>query len=218
MYAESQSQMREKYDYFGVHSARNILCNVSSAKINKEESSALDIKNTYIFTISFNQHLFELTTPSFSNGQGYTYPYVHAHSQSSDWTDALISAENYKHRYTCMTFMYRHASDTCIQKFAKELSFPTQSLTHTHTQAGCQAFRRRRREWVQRVSSTIISYTVLPHRAVCVCVCFYSDRIWVCASYQTCFNRLYVIICLSQEFICWHKCVTLQYIFFLLSV
>lgn len=84
MYVESQSQTREKYDYFGVHSARSILCNVSSAKINKEESSALYIKNTYIFTISFNPHLFELTTPSFSNGQGYTYLYMRAHSQSPD--------------------------------------------------------------------------------------------------------------------------------------
>ncbi len=44
--------MREKYDYFGVHAAKKkqlpILCNVSPAKINKEENGAFNIKNTYI--------------------------------------------------------------------------------------------------------------------------------------------------------------------------
>jgi len=88
----TKSPVREKYDYFGVHSARNILCNVSSAKINKEESSALDNKNTWIFTISYNQHLFDFQTPLAFRMVMDTQPYMHAQSHTPDWTDALVSA------------------------------------------------------------------------------------------------------------------------------
>ncbi len=57
------------------------------------------------------------------------------------------------------------------------------------------------REWAQPLSHTQSSPTQ-PSVCVCVCVCVcvYSDSIWVCVPYQTCFNRLYVIICLSLEF------------------
>lgn len=60
-----------------------------------------------------------------------THPYKLTHSH--DYTNAHMSAGNYKHRFTCLTYMYRHATVTCIQKFANELSFPTHPLTHIHT-------------------------------------------------------------------------------------
>lgn len=49
----------------------------------------------------------------------------------------------------------------------------------THTIVGCQTFRREWLEWVQRVSSNIISYTVLPH---CVCACMWC----VCVCVRAC--------------------------------
>lgn len=173
-----------------------VLCNVSPAKINKEESSALDIKNTSIFLPFPLISIFSiLIMPGFSNGQQYTP--IQVHSFTYIWlNDALISAEKLQtqiylpdiHMQTWIRYMYT--------KVCKFIHPSIHSLTHA--QAGCQAFRRWRLEWVQRVSSAIISYTVLPHQAVCVSV--YSDSIWVCVPYQTCFNRLYVIICLSPEF------------------
>jgi len=116
-------------------------------------------------------------TPSFSNGHGHTA--IHARSITHTWLNWC----------TCVSIkLQTHISLTCIRyiytKVCKRMNPPLHTHTHRHTQVGCQAFRRRRCEWLQRVSSTIISYTVLlPYQAVCVCVCvfvcvcFYSDRI-----------------------------------------